>query len=298
MTSLDHASEAPSCPAYDPSPRPIDVQLPECSCDTHFHIFGPLDEYPYKAERSYTPPEAPESAYRHMLQTYGFSRAVFIQPSVYGTDNSRMLSLLSEEDDGIQWRGIAVVDDNVTDAELERMHALGVRGIRLNLLYSGGIDLKTGLKLANRVAPLGWHVQFLIDVSEFPRLARRLEQLPLPSVIDHMGHMPAAKSIADPGFRDLLAVLREGQSWVKLSGAYRVTGLQHPPYTDADPIAHALIESNPDCLVFGTDWPHPGIKIPMPNDSDLMADFLRWMDNDAALTDRVLVKNPARLYEF
>jgi predicted TIM-barrel fold metal-dependent hydrolase len=209
-----------------------------------------------------------------------------------------MLSLLSGEGDDIQWRGIAVVDDEVTDAELERMHALGVRGIRLNLLFKGGINLDTGLRLGHRIVPLGWHVQFLIDVSEFPGLARRLEQLPVPSVIDHMGHMPAAKSAANPGFRDFLALVREGQIWVKLSGAYRLTGRQHPPYTDVDPIAHALIEANPERLLFGTDWPHPGIRIPMPNDGDLMIDFLRWMDNDVTLTNRVLVENPAELYEF
>lgn len=298
MAVNDDLSNAPACDAYDPSPRPIDIRLPEHSCDTHFHLFGPLDRYPYKAERSYTPPEAPESAYRRLLRTYGFDRAVFIQPSVYGTDNSRMLSLLSAKNDDIQWRGIAVLNDDVTDLELERMHAIGVRGIRLNLLYSGGTDLETGLRVVNRIATLGWHVQFLIDVSEFDGLARLIESLPVPSVIDHMGHMPVEKTAENPGFRDLLALLREGQSWVKLSGAYRITGLGRPPYTDVDALARSLIEANPHHLVFGTDWPHPNVKIPMPNDGDLIADFFRWMDNDATLSERVLVQNPAQLYEF
>ena len=298
MAVDDDLSKAPACAAYDPSPRPIDIRLPDHACDTHFHLFGPLDRYPYKAQRSYTPPEAPEAAYRHLLHTYGFDRAVFIQPSVYGTDNSRMLSLLNTENDDVEWRGIAVLGEDVTDHVLEHMHALGVRGIRLNLLYSGGTDLQTALNVAERVALLGWHVQFLIDVSEFDGLARMIESLPVPSVIDHMGHMPAEKTAANPGFRDLLALLREGRCWVKLSGAYRVTGLERPPYTDVDALARALIEANPRRLVFGTDWPHPSVKIPMPNDGDLMADFFRWMDNDAALTERVLVRNPAQLYGF
>jgi 2-pyrone-4,6-dicarboxylate lactonase len=291
---------APACAGYDPTPRPLAETLPPHACDTHFHIFGPLDVYPYIAGRSYTPPEAPEAAYRRLLATYGFQRAVHIQPSVYGTDNRRMMALLEtpRADDPIEWRGVAVVDTHVTDAELEAMHARGVRGIRLNLLFRGGVDFDTVAALAARIAPLGWHVQFLIDVSRFPDLARRLGGLPVDTVVDHMGHLPADRGLTDPGFRALLALVRDGRTWVKLSGAYRLSARQTPPYSDVDPIARALIEANADRMVFGTDWPHPGIQKPMPNDADMVTALLRWTDYDPSLLSCILVDNPARLYDF
>jgi predicted TIM-barrel fold metal-dependent hydrolase len=298
--NIDPTPEAPACPGYDPAPRVPGRPLPARACDTHFHIFGPLDRYPYKAERSYTPPEAPEEAFRHNLHTLGLQRAVYVQPSVYGTDNSRMLALLEDgpADDDIQWRGIAVVDTDVSDAELERLHAAGVRGVRLNLLFRGGVDFDTVAGLAERIAPLGWHVQFLVDVSEFADLGRRLGGLPVPSVVDHLGHLPVQKGVDNAGFRDLLALVREGRTWVKLSAPYRLTALRQPPYTDVDPFAAALVEANPQRLVFGTDWPHPGVTVPMPNDGDLLSEFLRWMDGDEDLLKRVMVENAARLYGF
>lgn len=292
-------AEAAPCQGYDPVPRAIDMKLPDGACDTHVHIFGPLDVYPYQKARSYTPPEAPESAYRHLLRLYGFWRAVYIQPSVYGTDNSRMLALFENASgDEIQWRGVAVLDESVTDTRLEYMHEVGVRGIRLNLLFSGGVDFETIERMATRISPLGWHVQFLLDVSVFSRLSKWLSRLPVPSVIDHMGHLPVAKGVDNPGFQDLLALVREGRTWVKLSAPYRLTAFRLPPYTDVDPFAQALIEANPDQLLFGTDWPHPGISVPMPNDGDLMQEFLRWMQGDGKLTRRILVANPERLYGF
>lgn len=300
MSPDETNAAAPPCPGYDPAPRPPRRALPANACDTHFHIFGPLDRYPYIDERSYTPPVASESAYRHLLGTLGFTRAVYIQPSVYGTDNRRMLALLEDApaDDPIAWRGVAVVEAAISDAQLERLHAAGVRGIRLNLLFRGGVDFDVIARLANRIAPLGWHVQFLVDVSEFPHLARRLDALPVPSVIDHMGHLPVAKGVGNPGFQDLLSLLRTGRSWVKLSGPYRMSALQQPPYRDVDPFAAALIEANPARLLIGTDWPHPGIDVSMPNDGDLMDEALRWLDHDDALMQRVFVDNPARLYGF
>lgn len=291
---------APPCAGYDPEPRAPRRSLPGNACDCHFHIFGPLDRFPYLEDRSYTPPAAPESAYRHLLHTLGFRRAVYIQPSVYGTDNSRLVQLLDDAktDRDIAWRGVAVVDASVSDDELARLHALGVRGVRLNLLFRGGVDFDAVARVAERIAPFGWHVQFLVDVSEFPRLAQRLSALPVASVIDHMGHLPVAKGVDDPGFQDLIGLLREDRTWVKLSGPYRMTALRQPPYTDVDPFAAALIAANPARLLVGTDWPHPGISVPMPNDGDVMDEALRWLGDDDSLLEQVLVHNPARLYGF
>ncbi|MGH8600627.1 MAG: amidohydrolase family protein, partial [Burkholderiales bacterium] len=272
---------------------------PPGACDTHAHLFGPTSRFPYQRERSYTPPDATEDAYRHMLRTLGFSRAVLVQPSVYGTDNRRMLETLSARrpDDDIQWRGVAVVDRDVTDAELERLHAVGVRGIRMNLLFPGGIDFAAMEQLGGRIADLGWHAQLFVDVSRFDRLAERVSRLRVDAVVDHMGYMATSKGLKDPGFQDLLALLRDGRTWVKLSGPNRITALDRSPYTDVDPFLTALLEARSDRCVFGTDWPHVQLSTPMPNDGSLVDEFLRLVTSPA---DRqaILVDNPARLYGF
>lgn len=289
----------PTIPGADPSPRPPIEALPPKACDTHAHLFGPQQRYPYQANRSYTPPDAGEAAYRKMLGTLGFERAVLVQPSVFGTDNSLMLDTLAaiRNDDPIQWRGVAVVDRSFTDAEFERMHALGVRGIRINLLFPGGVPFSDIETLAERVTGLGWHVQFLVDVSKIERLAERLDRLPTDSVIDHMGHIPAHQSAHDPGFRQLLALLEAGRTWVKLSGPNRVSSLGQAPFEDVDAFVTELVSTREDRCLFGTDWPHVQLPGPIPNDGDLVDEFLRLVP-DAATRRRILSDNPAKLYGF
>lgn len=290
---------APRCEAPGPDPARPSAPLPSGACDTHAHLFGPENRFPYQQDRGYTPPDATEDAYRHLLRTLGFSRAVLVQPSVYGTDNRRMLETLSARrlNDDIEWRGVAVLDESVSDAELERLHALGVRGVRVNLVFPGGVDFAATERLASRIADLGWHVQFLVDVSRFERLGERLGRLPVDSVIDHMGHMATFKGIRAPGFRDLLALMREGRTWVKLTGPNRITALAQSPYKDVDPFFLALLEARIDRCLFGTDWPHVQLPGRMPKDGELVDEFLRLV---AAPRDRraLLVDNPERLYGF
>lgn len=290
---------APTIAGADLQPKKPVLRLPIGSCDTHAHLFGPANLYPYQQGRAYTPPDATPQQYRAMLRTMGFTRAVLIQPSVYGTDNRLMLDFLAQvdENDDIAWRAVAVVDAHVTDAELEQMHALGVRGIRINLVFPGGITFDDVLSLAKRIASLGWHIQFLVDVSTFDQLADRLALLPVPAVIDHMGHMPTEKGLAHVGFQSLLQLVKEGRAWVKLTGPNRVTQLQHPPYSDVDPFFLALLNANNERCLFGTDWPHVQLPTPVPNDGDLVNEFLRLVP-DPALQLKVLVHNPARLYGF
>jgi 2-pyrone-4,6-dicarboxylate lactonase len=297
MSNSDH--HAPYCDAPDPNPGTPSTVLPPGACDTHAHLFGPAERFPYQQNRSYTPPDASEEAYRHLLRTLGFSRAVLVQPSVYGTDNRRMLKTLGaqREGDDIEWRGVAVVDEAISDGELERFHELGVRGIRTNLVFPGGVDFSATERLAARIADLGWHVQFLVDVSRFEHLAERLSRLPVDSVVDHMGHMPTSKGLNAPGFQGLLSLVREGRTWVKLTGPNRITGLRRSPFTDVDPFFTALLEARVDRCIFGTDWPHVQLPTPMPNDADLVEEFLRLVSSPE---DRhaVLVDNPAHLYSF
>lgn len=279
-------------------------RLPPASCDSHAHIFGPQASYPYATTRSYTPHDASLEDYTRLLHHLGFERAVLVQPSVYGTDNRLMMDALQsvqgdDADLGIGWRGVAVLDDSVTDAELEHMHSLGVRGIRLNLLYQGAdVGYAQAARLAQRIAPLGWHVQFLVNITTFEDFAGRLARLPVDSVIDHFGHFPAGKGVDVPEFIELKALMRDGRSWVKLSGPNRITSHDTAPFSDVQPLAEDLLEHAPNRLVFGTDWPHVQMRTSMPDDGVLVDELYRWTGNDAALIHQVLVDNPARLYGF
>lgn len=268
------------------------------ACDCHAHVCGPQSRYPYAANRLYTPHDALPSDYRRMLDSLGLERGVLVQPSIYGTDNRCLLAALAL--DPARLRGVAVVPWDVSSAEIDRLHAAGVRGVRANI-----VDLKEGkgvlplqeLKaLAKRIRPLGWHVEFLMHVDEFPDLDRQLADFPVDVVFGHLGYVPAAKSIAEPGFQALLRLMREGKAWAKLTAPYRLTpGAM--PYPETDAFAHALLEAAPGRLVWGTDWPHVFIRSAMPEDRKLLELFERWVP-DAAARRRILVENPARLYSF
>lgn len=283
------------CPPWDPDPDPPAFEVPAGACDAHFHIYWPDGRYPFVPERSYTPPDAPLEAFQRMQRVLGLERAVIVHPSIYGTDNRPSLEAMALA--GPSWRGVAVVDPDISEKELEAMHEAGMRGVRVNLLFGTSVmdyDLKA---LAAKVAPLGWHIQLLIDVSQFPDLRETFAALPVDCVFDHMGHMSVGRGMDDPGFRDMLALIGEGKGWAKLSGAYRTTELREMPYEDAIPFARKIIETNPERCLWGTDWPHPACPVPMPNDGDLL-DLLALYAPDESVRNRILVDNPAELYGF
>ena len=269
--------------------------LPPGTVDCHFHVFGPESEWPYAPGRSYTPPAAPLADYERLAQNFGIARAVIIQPSPYGMDNRRSLQAVVAS--RIPMRSVLVVKPDVTDAELAEFHRLGARGIRLNLLFGAGLAIDTASTLAQRISDLGWHLQFLADVSTIEDLPSLVERLRVPAVFDHLGHVPAYKGVGNPGFQNLLALVREGRAWVKLSGTYRSTSRLATPYDDTRPFVEALINANPRQLVWGTDWPHPSIPVSMPDDTDLVDQFDEWVV-DPALRQAILVNNPERLYDF
>ena len=284
----------PGCQPFNPDPGKPKLQIPPGSCDCHAHIFGPHDKYPYTPNRSYSPPEAGTDAYLRMLGALGFERAVIVQPSVYGIDNSCTRDAIVAASG--MWRAVAVVEPCITEARLAELHAAGFRGVRINLLFKGGLQMGTLEQIAKLIQPLGWHVQLLVDGRDLPELADRLRSLPVDFVVDHMGHMPASLGIGHPAYRTLLDLLRGGRCWVKLSGAYRISA-KPAPYDDVVPIARAMVETAPDKLVFGTDWPHPSISVPMPQDASLL-DLLAIWAPDEAMRHKILVENPARLYDF
>lgn len=282
------------CAAPDPYIAPPAFTVPAGAVDAHAHVVADDPTYPLVAQRSYTPPAATEAAYLAMLEACDMSRGVLVQISVYGTDNRHLLATLARHPQRL--RGVAVVEPDISPAELQHMHALGVRALRLNVLFGGGVGLAAMTTLAEKIAPLGWHLELLMDVRQLPELMPRIERLPVPVVIDHMGHMPAALGIEAPGFTALRTLLREHGGWAKLSGAYRIdTG---PDYEQAGELARALIADAPQRLVYGSDWPHVGRQTAdMPNTGVLRDLLARWCP-EPETRRAILVDNPARLYDF
>jgi predicted TIM-barrel fold metal-dependent hydrolase len=292
-------TDAPCPPPREPT-RPL-VRPPPNACDTHCHVFGPAAQFPYAGDRSYTPPDAPLAKYLAMLGALGFDRGALVQGSAHGHDNSAMLDALEREPKRL--RGIAVADTGTPPAELRRWHALGVRGLRFNhffrggqLHYRGGVPLEAARTLAPVMKELGWHLQLWIDVKDLPDTIPILKEIGLPVVIDHMGRTDAHAGTGAPGFQSLVRLLGEGGCWVKLSGAHRVSQAA-PDYPDAKPLHQALVAANPDRCVWGSDWPHPRMESAMPNAGHLLDLFNAWTPDDA-IRRRILVDNPAKLYDF
>ena len=282
------------CLGPDPNPRAPRFAVPAGACDCHAHVIGPPESYPYVPERSYTPPTATLEAYQSLHRVMGIERAVIVQPSVHGTDNQVTLDAIAGY--GPNARGVAVVDAAVDDGELVRLNASGIRGLRLNVLFGGGVGMHALEPLAERIAEMGWHIQLLLDARDLVELAPRLRRLPVPAVVDHMGHMNVAHGIDHPGFQTLIDLVRDGVCWVKLSGNYRISA-EGSPFPDVIPFARALIEAAPERMVWGTDWPHPALNDFMPNDGDLL-DALDAYVPDSDLKRAILVDNPAKLYGF
>ena len=272
--------------------------MPLHACDTHAHICGPIERYPYAERRVYTPPDALLPAYQHMLDALGVERAVLVQPSVYGTDNTVMLAAMAELG-STRCRGVAVVDDDISDHELESLHEAGVRGVRINVVDvaegKGVIPMQSLAQLAGRVKRYGWHVEFLMHADEFPDLDRQFADFPVDIVLGHLGYMKADKGVDQPGYQAMLRLMRQGKCWVKLTGPYRISNAPLP-HADTLPYARALLEAAPERVLWGTDWPHVMVKTPMPNDADLADLLLDWVPE--RYREQVLVANPAKLYGF
>ncbi len=288
----------PLCPGPDPDTRAPRLKTPPGACDTHAHIFGSEDKYPLSPRRGYTPPPCPIEDYFKLHEILGIERGVLVQASAYGTDNSMIMDALAET--GGRLRAVAAVDGTVSDKELEQMNDAGVRGIRINLADPGGNPF-SGFdeigKIADRIKGLGWHIEFLIHVNDFPDLGKTIAGLPVDSVFGHLGYVPTSEGIENPGFQEFLDLVREGRTWVKLTAPNRITGLDRPPYTDVDPFGRALVEANPDRMIWGSDWPHVYFFKFTPNDADLLDQLGDWAPDEAVLK-KILVDNPTVLYGF
>lgn len=293
---MSERERQPTLPGPDPHTRQPTLKFPAGSCDCHAHVFGPQTRFPYLEHAAYIPPDATPEQYARMLRTIGCDRAVLVQPSVYGTDNSCMIAALRS---GVfAFRGVAVVEENISDADLEDMDDAGVRGVRINLASATpGLTLAQAPRLAVRLKELGWHLQFFMDLRKLPDAEEKLGSLKIDIVIDHFGRVRADDGTTAPAFQTLLRLLRRDNVWAKLIGPYFLSD-QTPRFPDVTPFAHAVVQRAPERVVWGTDWPHPAAhgKL-MPNDG-VLADLVSEWIPDEAQRKKVLVDNPARLYGF
>lgn len=271
--------------------------LPPLACDSHMHIFDTCFAPSPHWKRQ--PPDAPVAAYRRLQQRLGTRRAVVVTPSTYGTDNACTLDALDQLGDDA--RGVAVVAHDVSDAELDRLHARRVRGLRVNFVtpQSWG-ETTPGMlaTLARKVARQpGWHIQVFMHPEQIVALEGVLAALPVPLVVDHLGRIAPAEGPAAAAYGVLRGLLDGGNTWVKLSGAYMRSTVHGPGYDDTLPLGRALVLAAPERLVWGSDWPHTTEAPGTVNDADLVDLLQAWAGMDAAM-DRILVDNPARLYGF
>jgi predicted TIM-barrel fold metal-dependent hydrolase len=284
-------------------------QMPAGACDCHTHVFGPAERYPFAANRHYTPGDASVQELLTLQRHLGLQRVVIVHPSPYGSDNACTLDALREL--GERARGVAVIDEKTSDAQLNDMHEAGVRGVRLNLETGGVNDPVYAARqlewAAARVAPLGWHVQIFTNLAVLASLRQTIRALPVPLVADHFCRARAALGTRQPHLDVLLDLVREGRVWVKLSAPQRIADT--PDCSDAGAIARALIAANPERMLWGSDWPHPGARPGVPrrvdeieafnpvNDGRALNRLAEWVDDENTL-HKILVGNPARLYGF
>jgi len=285
------------------NPSKPHFQLPPGAVDAHCHVFGPGAQFPYAPERKYTPCDASKEELFALRDHLGFARNVVVQATCHGADNRAMVDALMRSNG--RARGVATVRSSVTDDELQRMHAAGVRGVRFNFVkrlvdFTPKDELT---EIAGRIAPLGWHVVVYFEAVDLPELSDFLSALPTTVVVDHMGRPDVSKAVDGPEFELFIKFMREHVNvWSKVSCPERlsVTGPkalngERTAYRDVVPFAKRIIETFPDRVLWGTDWPHPNLKDHMPDDG-LLVDFIPHIAGTAELQRKLLVDNPMRLY--
>ena len=295
--------------ASQPATR-VNFDVPPHACDCHTHIYGDPAKYPFASSRVYTPETAFPDEMSALHRALHVERVVIVTPSVYGTNNASTLYGMKAR--GSTARGVAVIDDKTPESELDAMHQAGIRGIRINLSTAGQDDPSLGRRRfqasVDRVKGRNWHIQMYTNLQVISAIKDLVASSPVPVVFDHFGGAEASRGLEQPGFKDLVDLVRSGKAYVKLSGAYR-SSTQAPDYPDVVPFARALIAANPDRMVWGSDWPHPNSNTPAGrkvtditplfqiDDGRLLTQLAVWAP-DASTRKKILVDNPARLYGF
>jgi predicted TIM-barrel fold metal-dependent hydrolase len=283
--------------------------VPTGAVDCHTHIFGPLAEFPLDAKRSYTPADASIEDLKRLHAALGVDKVVIVHPSIYGTDNRCTLNALQVLGPS-RARGVAVIDETFTMDQLREMHAVGVRGVRVNLetfgLHDPALAIQTLEYTQKLVAPLGWHIQIFTRLDVLVSLAKFIQTMRVPLVIDHFCLVNPELGLDQTGLNVLLDLLATGRVWLKLSAAYRIAS--NPDAESVKALAKTLIKANPDRMLWGTDWPHPGGGTPGQsrktdgiepfqtiNDGQAINRLATWTAGSSELA-KILVTNPCQLY--
>jgi 2-pyrone-4,6-dicarboxylate lactonase len=272
--------------------KPV-YELPPGACDAHCHVFGPGKRFPYAPDRRYTPPDAPKEALAALHAHLGVARTVIVQASCHGTDNSAMLDAIAAAP--ARTRGIAIVDHTFDERQLRELDAGGVRGVRFNFVrhLGGAPDMDVFRRVLDRIKPLGWHVVLHLDAPDIVPLSPMIRALPVPFVIDHMGRVDARLGPDQPALSALLELAKLETCWIKVSGSERIAD---PPFDAAIPVAARIATAIPERVLWGTDFPHPNLKIDV-DEADLLDLIPKFAPTEDAQR-RLLVDNPARLYGF
>jgi 2-pyrone-4,6-dicarboxylate lactonase len=281
---------------FHPDPSKPEYKAPAGAVDAHCHVFGPGDQFPFALERKYTPCDASRDQLWALRDHLGFSRNVIVQATCHGADNRALVDALNAS--GGMARGVATVKPDISDEELQALHAAGVRGTRFNfvkrLVDAAPTDVLA--KIADRIAPLGWHVVIYFEAPDLPEFYDFFTSLPTTVVVDHMGRPDVTKPVDGEEFQLFVKMMRENSNiWSKVSCPERLSVSGPDSYDDVVPFARHIVENFSDRVLWGTDWPHPNMKSHMPDDGKLV-DFIPRIAPTAALQQQLLVDNPMRLY--
>lgn len=296
MTAPPAFAVTPGWIAFHPNPSKPNFTPPPGAVDAHCHVFGPGDIFPYAPERKYTPCDAGKAQLWALRDFLGFSRNVIVQATCHGADNRALVDAL--EQSGGKARGVATVKRSVSDEDLSRLHAAGVRGVRFNFVKRlvDRLDPSELSEIAARVKPLGWHIVIYFEAQELPELYDFFATLPTPVVVDHMGRPDVSKAVDGQEFALFLRLLRAREDfWCKVSCPERLSRSGPDAYADVIPFASRVVEEFPDRVLWGTDWPHPNMTTHAPDDGKLV-DFIPKIATTSEHQRKLLVDNPMRLY--
>jgi 2-pyrone-4,6-dicarboxylate lactonase len=287
---------SPGWIAFQANPSKPAFKAPSGAVDAHCHVFGPSDVFPYAPERKYTPCDASKEQLWALRDHIGFSRNVIVQATCHGADNRALVDALQHSQGNA--RGIATVKRSVSDDELATLHAAGVRGVRFNFVKRlvDRLDPDELSEIASRIKPLGWHIVIYFEAQELPELYDFFTTLPTIVVVDHMGRPDVTKSVDGPEFALFLKLMREHPNfWSKVTCPERLSHTGPDTYDDVAPFARRVVESFPDRVLWGSDWPHPNMTTHAPDDGKLV-DFIPRIAVNAEHQRKLLVDNPLRLY--
>lgn len=281
---------------FHQNPSRPEFKVPAGAVDAHCHVFGPEAEFPFAPERKYTPCDASKAQLFALRDFLGFSRNIIVQATCHGKDNRAMIDACMAAN-GLA-RGIASVGPEISTHELEEMHAAGVRGVRFNFVKRlvDATPKEVFLDIAAKIAPFGWHIVVYFEAQDLEDLTPFLKQLPTIIVVDHMGRPDISKGASDPAFERFVSLMADNPNiWSKVSGTERLSLVGPPDYDDVVPFSKRIVETFPDRVIWGTDWPHPNLKSHMPDDGKLV-DFVPRIAVTEELQRKLLVDNPMRLY--